>query len=114
MGVDYLIKSNKNPMLFDGTSDAYIGYALRDVEWGTILNLLRINLGLLYDSRISYWVPEQVRDMYESIKLLYTDPHKALHYDEDIEHAIKLKDHTKKVLDYFQVLVDNEAYIHVL
>lgn len=113
MGVDYIVKSKANPALFEGSSDAYLKYALRDIAWGDILNLLRINLGLLYDSRISYWAPEQVHDMYESVKLLYTEPSEVLYEEEDIVKANMLRADTKKLLDYFQMLVDNEAYIHV-
>jgi len=124
MGVDYTIFSKKNKDLFkEDDPNQFLKYALMDIAWGEILDLLRINLGLLYDNSINYWCPEQVNDMYNMIKNINEDPYKLYdgwkkheletHMIEDIQKAIKLKDDINKLCEYFKFLSDNECYISV-
>ncbi len=123
MGIDYVVKS-KNTNIFNDEMQLYIKYALKDIEWFKILELLNINLGALYSNSINYWAPEQVKDMYKSIKLLYDDPYNSLcegfeeescfyEKQEEVIMVESMKDDVKKLLDYFEILVKNEAYIYV-
>jgi hypothetical protein len=119
MGVDFHVYSKVNPEMFAKEDmNQYLNYALRHVNWSTILELLNMNLFALNSNRISYWCPEQVKDMYESIKALYDDPENVLCSDEPdqemLEKANVLHEDTKVVMDYFEYLVKNEAYIRVI
>ncbi len=121
MGVDFHVYSKVNPGMFaNDDPNQYLNYAFRDVDWTTIFELLNINLFALNSNRISYWCPEQVKDMYESIKALYEDPETVLSYGEpdqemlkNLQTAKRLHDDTKTVMDYFEKLVQNGAYIRV-
>ena len=118
MGIDYHCRSKRNPNIFEDSMDAYLSYALRHIEWETILNLLRIRLDSVYDTRINYWTPEQVNHMYESIKSLYENPHEILYTPYSTEEEINIEktlgDDIKILLDHFKYLVDSEAYIYVV
>ncbi len=124
MGIDYLVKSKVNPAMYgEDDPNMWLKYALHEIKWYEILDLLNINLAALYDSAIRYWSPEQVKDMYEMIARLDEDPY-ILYYGwkkeelephmiKDIEKAIKLKDDIRVLKEYFEFLVANEAYIEV-
>lgn len=124
MGIDYKIKSRKNPHMYkEDDPNQYLKYAIQDIQWDKIFNLLHINLGLLYNSSINYWHPEQVKDMYIMIKSINEDPNNLYigwkneeledHMKDDIEKAKKLKEDIRKLKEYFEYLVQNEAYIEV-
>jgi hypothetical protein len=124
MGIDYLVKSKINPNMYaEDDPNMWLKYALKNIEWIEILNLLNINLAALYDSAINYWASDQVKDMYEMIEGLDEDPYNLYgpwkkeelepHMIKDIEKAIKLKDDISVLKEYFEFLVANEAYIEV-
>ena len=124
MGIDYLVKSKINPNMYtDDDPNMWLKYALKEIKWDEILDLLYINLAALYGSAIRYWSPEQVKDMYEMITRLDEDPYNLYgpwkkeelepHMIKDIEKAIKLKDDIHHLKEYFEFLVLNEAYIEV-
>jgi hypothetical protein len=124
MGIDYVIKSKSNPNMYEENDPKkYLKYALVEINWKSILDLLHINLSVLYDSAINYWTTEQVKDMYLMIKAIDEDPYNLYigwkkeelenHMIKDIEKAIKLKYDISKLKDYFEMLVKNEAYIYV-
>jgi hypothetical protein len=110
-------------MYAEDDPNMWLKYALKDIEWIDILDLLNINLAALYGSAIRYWSPEQVKDMYEMITRLDEDPYNLYgpwkkeelepHMIKDIEKAIKLKDDIHQLKEYFEFLVANEAYIEV-
>ena len=76
MGIDYVIVSKINPNMYEENDpNKYLKYALIEIDWESILDLLRINLSILYDSAINYWTPEQVKDMYLMIKGINDDPY---------------------------------------
>jgi hypothetical protein len=124
MGIDYKIKSQKNPQMYkEDDPNQYLTWAIKDIQWDKIFELLHINLGLLYNSSINYWCPEQVKDMYIMIKSINEDPYNLYvgwkkeeledHMIDDIEEAKKLKEDISKLKEYFEYLVENEAYIEV-
>ncbi len=124
MGIHIVVKSKINPNMYtEDDPNKWLKYALKDIEWGEIFDLLNINLAALYDSAINYWSPEQVKDMYEMIKRLDEDPYSLYygwtkeqlepHMIKDIDKAMVLKEDIRRLKDYFKFLVDNEAYIEV-
>lgn len=121
MGVDYVIKSKINPNMYDENDpNQYLKWALRDVKWIKVFNLLNFNLA---DNSLNYWCAEQVEDIYNMIKKVEEDPYQLYygwkkeelepHMIEDINEAITLKDDIKKMSEYFKYIADNKAYIHI-
>jgi hypothetical protein len=121
MGIDFLTYSKINPDMYkEDDPNQYLKYALRDIEWFKILDLLNINLG---NNALNYWCQEQVEDIYNRIKSINEDPYNLYsgwekeeleeHMIDDINKAIKLKDDIEKLCEYFKFLVDNKAYIRI-
>jgi hypothetical protein len=119
MGIDFYIYSKTYPtMIQEDDPNTFLGYALGEIQWKTILDLLHINLA---ENSLRYWCPEQVEHIYKSICELYEKgpywqwPHNELepHMLRDIETATHLKSHTLKLRDYFKYLVDHNAYIGI-
>ncbi len=121
MGIDFLTYSKINPDMYkEDDPHQYLKYALRDIEWFKILDLLDIYLA---NNTLNYWCPEQVEDIYNRIKSIDEDPYNLYngwqkqeleeHMIDDINKAIKLKDDIKKLCEYFKFLVDNKAYIRI-
>ena len=124
MGIHIVVKSKINPNMYaDNDPNKYLNYALKDIEWNTIMELLHIDIAMLYGSAINYWSSEQVRDMYMMIKDIDEDHYNLYgpwkkeeledHMISDIEKAITLKDDIRVLKEYFEFLVANEAYIEV-
>jgi hypothetical protein len=124
MGIHIVAKSKINPNMYaDDDPNKYLNYALKDIQWNTIMELLHIDIAMLYGSAINYWAPEQVKDMYMMIKAIDEDPYNLYgpwkkeeledHMISDIEKAIKLKEDIRQLKEYFEFLVTNEAYIEV-
>ncbi len=66
MGIDFLTYSKINPDMYkEDDPHQYLKYALRDIEWFKILDLLDIYLA---NNTLNYWCPEQVEDIYNRIK----------------------------------------------
>jgi hypothetical protein len=104
MGIDYKIQSKDYPDMYsENDPNQYLKYALQNIKWQEILEILGIRLDALLDSGIQYWCPEQVKDMYESIKRLHLEP------TEDMN----LQDDCKQLMEYFEHLVKHNAYIYV-
>ena len=124
MGIHIVAKSKINPAMYgEDDPNKYLNYALKDIEWETIMELLHFDIAMLYGSAINYWAPEQVKDIYLMIKDIDEDPYNLYgpwkkeeledHMKDDIEKAITLKDDIHVLKEYFEFLVKNEAYIEV-
>jgi hypothetical protein len=112
MGIDYKVESASCPELFTDPSDAYLKWALRDIEWRKVLNFLHINLALLYDSAIDYWSESQVEDMRDLIKGL-AEGTMEFYEEADRITAESLKDDAAELLVHFNYYVMKGARIRV-
>ncbi len=121
MGIDYVVYSKINPDMYKKDDpNQYLKYALCDIEWFKILDLLNIYLA---NNTLNYWCPEQVEDIYNRIKSIDEDPYNLYngwkkeeleeYMLDDINKAMKLKDDIKKLCEYFKFLVDNKTYIKI-
>ena len=119
MGIDYAIESTINKQKYENTPERFLKYALRDINYVEIFNILDIRLYILYDHAIRFWSCDQVKMMYQLIKDLYESPTKII-YDDDPEEVNKLllqvagmRQDIYELMKKFEEYVDDKCEIHV-
>lgn len=140
MGIQYILRSTNT--LYEDQSMYYCKYAWRDIDWQLIFEILGINLGVLCDNYISYWSPEQIKDIRNGIQCLKENPKVYLFNDysesnnyskEDKEYLLnnsseiqeKIKKYkteqiefllqdVNKLLEFFNYYVENNVYIDIM
>ncbi len=118
MGIDYVIYLPDDTTHYCKDDWIYIN-SIKE-----IFELLDIRMYILYDNRINYWSPDQVKDMYEAIRQFYIDPRSLyegwkdseLEKDmlETIKRAKELHTDAGKLTSCFAKYVEWGLPIHVI